>query len=136
MRSILTFSSRCPQKNAHCRRRNPHRLLLLRCLKIPCLTVIDGSLLFAVAVFSTVTMGLNTNAMASMESRLASFFSFLNSFRPTIRFLMECEKERKLPFLDVFIERSDIGLLFSIYRKPTHAGQYLHRESSHPGVFS
>ena len=58
-------------------------------------------------------------------SSFGPFLSFLNGLRLTIRFSMEYEKEKKLPFLDVLIERSD-------YMKPTHTDQYIHRESSHP----
>lgn len=67
---------------------------------------------------------------------LSDFLVFLNSAHPNIRFTMELEQNCILPFMDVCIERNSEGLLFSVFRKPTHTDRYIHRDSAHPiGVF-
>ncbi len=66
------------------------------------------------------------------EDDLSRFTSFLNNIRSTIKFSSEREEGRSIPFLDILIERAQDGLVFSVYRKPTHTGRYLHRDSSHP----
>ena len=47
-------------------------------------------------------------------------------------FIFEKEKEKCPPFLDVYVERTDVGLETSVYRKPTFTGQYLRWESFSP----
>ena len=47
-------------------------------------------------------------------------------------FTFEKEKGKCLPFLDVYVERTDVGLETSVYRKPTFTGQYLRWESFSP----
>jgi hypothetical protein len=43
----------------------------------------------------------------------------LSSHHPDIQFTSEEEKEKKLPFLDVVVERKDLMFETSIFRKPT-----------------
>ena len=51
------------------------------------------------------------------------FFDYINSRHPNIRFTMEKELNRKLPFLDVLIDNSDANsLLTRVYRKKTFTG--------------
>ena len=53
--------------------------------------------------------------------------------RPTIKFTVEREEDRTLPFLDTLLRsREDGSLDVFIYRKPTHTDWYLHLESHHP----
>ena len=66
-----------------------------------------------------------------------AFLSHINSLRPSIRFTVEFEQDNGIPFLDVQITKSDTGVRFSVFRKPTHSNAYLNRESCHPKqVFS
>jgi len=60
---------------------------------------------------------------------------FLNSLDATgsIKFTYEVERDSKLPFLDILLERMDSGgLKLCIYRKPTHTDQYLNFSLHHP----
>ena len=65
------------------------------------------------------------------EDELQAFYEFANSFRDGIRFKMEREQQRRLPFLDVMVDVSSPAPSFSVYRKPTHSNLYLRRESCH-----
>ena len=53
----------------------------------------------------------------------------LNGVRPTIKFTVEQEEDRTLPFLDTLLRRTEDGSLdVSIYRNPMHMDRYLHSE--------
>ena len=45
---------------------------------------------------------------------------------------MEKEQDNKLPFLDVWVTRTEQGFRSSVYCKPTFTGQYLNFNSLHP----
>ena len=45
---------------------------------------------------------------------------------------MEKEKDNKLPFLNVFVTRIELGFRSSVYRNPTFTGQYLNFNSHNP----
>jgi hypothetical protein len=60
------------------------------------------------------------------------FLDFINSLRTSIQFTSEVEENGSIPFLDLLISKSDDGLLYSVYRKPTNTERYLHRRSCHP----
>ena len=60
------------------------------------------------------------------------FFNQLNNLSPSVSFTVEWERNGKLPFLDVLVHNLNGNLSFSIYRKPTHSGVYLHFFSKHP----
>ena len=60
------------------------------------------------------------------------FFEVLNTMHPALRFTMEGESDRKLPFMDVLVERVNDQLVRSIYRKPTFTGLYTRWESYSP----
>ena len=60
------------------------------------------------------------------------FLRRLNSLVPSIKFKIEWEVDNKLPFLDILVHNVDGSLKFSVYRKPTHSGSYLHFFSYHP----
>ncbi|XP_046548528.1 uncharacterized protein LOC124258500 [Haliotis rubra] len=53
----------------------------------------------------------------------AQLLQHLNNQHPRIKFTMETEQNRQLPFLDVALQSTDKGLVTSVYRKPTHTDQ-------------
>ena len=54
------------------------------------------------------------------QDKLHSFLEHLNSVRSSIKFTMEVEEDRKLPFLDAMVMRNEDRLVTSVYRKKTH----------------
>jgi hypothetical protein len=61
------------------------------------------------------------------------FCGFLEGQKKDIQFTQELEVDCSLPFLDTKItKKSDGHLSFSVYRKPTHSGRYLHFLSNNP----
>ena len=58
--------------------------------------------------------------------------NFSYSLRTNIQFMYETEKDGSLPFLDILLSRDPDGSVrTSMYRKPTHTGQYLQFSSHH-----
>ena len=74
----------------------------------------------------------DTFAIFDHEAEASGFLTKLNCLHPSFKFTFEKEKGKCLPFLDVYVERTDIGFETSIYRKPTFTGQYLRWESFSP----
>lgn len=58
--------------------------------------------------------------------------TILNSLRPSIKFTLERETDRSIPFLDLRLTRLLGSINISVYRKPTHTDQYLAFDSNHP----
>ena len=65
------------------------------------------------------------------DNELQIFLQHLNSLHPSIKFMMELEKDKKLLFLDVLVKKSDGSRGHLVSRKPTHTDLYLHAESEH-----
>ncbi|XP_060520792.1 uncharacterized protein LOC132698616 [Cylas formicarius] len=66
------------------------------------------------------------------EKELQIFLAHLNSINNKIKFTMETEKDGRLAFLDVQVERRPNGKLgHKVYRKPTHTERYLNKLSNH-----
>ena len=53
------------------------------------------------------------------------FLQYMNNQHPNVKFTMENEHNRKLPFLDVLVDRDNNKFNTSVYRKPTFSGQGL-----------
>lgn len=67
------------------------------------------------------------------EAHVNLFLDHINSLCPTIQFTVEMERDGRLPFLDIHLERGEDGKLStSVYRKPTHTDLYLQYTSHHP----
>ena len=67
------------------------------------------------------------------KGTVEELLTHLNSVRPSIRFTVEVEKDGRLPFLDILLQRRDDGSLdVTVYRKPTHTDRYLDFHSHHP----
>ena len=67
----------------------------------------------------------DTFAIFDHETEADKFLTKLNCLHPSLKFIFEKEKGKCLPFLDVYVERTDIGFETSVYRKPNFTGQYL-----------
>ena len=67
----------------------------------------------------------DTFAIFDHEAEADEFLTKLNYLHPSLKFTFEKEKGKCLPFLDVYVERTDIGFETSVYRKPTVIVQYL-----------
>ena len=65
------------------------------------------------------------------REKLNAFLQHINSLHPNISFTMEIEKDHKIAFLDVMIERENNRLKTTVYCKPTHTNLYLNFRSNH-----
>ena len=74
----------------------------------------------------------DTFAIFDHEAEADEFLTTVNCLHPSLKFIFKKEKDKRLPFLDVYVERTDVGLETSVYRKPTFTGQYLRWESFSP----
>lgn len=57
------------------------------------------------------------------------FLDHINSSRPSIKYSLKLEKEECLHFLDVLVQKSDIGFLTSVYRKLINTVKYIQYDS-------
>ena len=65
----------------------------------------------------------DTFALFNTEQDALSFFSYINSQHPNIKFTMEKEENHKLPFLDVLLDNhSNQGIITSVFHKKTYTG--------------
>ena len=71
----------------------------------------------------------DTFAIFDHEAEADEFLTKLNCLHPSLRFTFEKEKDKCLSFLDVYVERTDIGFETNVYGKLTFTGQYLRWES-------
>ena len=69
------------------------------------------------------------------EAAANDFLSYINNKHPDIKFTMETEKEKTLPFLDVLITSSENTFLTTVYRKTTFTGLFLNFTSFTPLIY-
>lgn len=63
---------------------------------------------------------------------LDAFLAHLNSQHRDIKFTMEVESKKQIPFLDILIQKKEGGRIgHTVYRKPTHTNRYLQATSHH-----
>ena len=61
------------------------------------------------------------------KNKVSDVLKKINSFHPYIKFTHEVEKEKKIPFLDVLLEKlPNKTIETSVYRKPTNNSIYIH----------
>ena len=77
---------------------------------------------------------LNVDDIFCLENELVAndFLQYLNSKHSNIKFTMETEIEKKLPFLDILITSSKNSFLTSVFRKSTFTGLFLNFTSFTP----
>ena len=66
------------------------------------------------------------------QEDIQTLLDHVYSIRPSIQFTIEKEQDKKLPFLDVLVTRTEQGFRSSVYCKPTFTRQYLNFNSHHP----
>ena len=67
-----------------------------------------------------------------LETYIEGFLAHLNNQHPRIKFTIEQEENRQIPFLDTLLTVEENGTISTkIYRKKTHTDQYLHFNSNH-----
>ena len=75
----------------------------------------------------------NTFPIFDHEAEADEFLTTLNCLHSSLKITFEKENEDKcLTFLDVYVEKTDIGFEAGAYRRPTFTGQYLRWESFSP----
>ena len=74
----------------------------------------------------------DTFAYFSSCNEALSFFQQLNDLYPFLTFTMDEEKDNRILFLDVLVERRSFVLVTSIYRKPTFTYLYLNGDAFAP----
>ena len=74
----------------------------------------------------------DTFVIFKLESDVDDFLVTLNRLHPAPKFAFEKEHDDKLPFLDILVERTELGFETSVYQKPAFSGQYTRWESFCP----
>ena len=69
------------------------------------------------------------------ETEANSFLTYLNSKHANIKFTVEHEKDKKLPFLDILISSKIEYFETSVYRKDTFSGLYMNFKSFLPKTY-
>ena len=70
------------------------------------------------------------------ETEANNFLKYLNDKHPSIKFTMETEVNKKIPFLDILIKMSETGeFVTSVYRKSTFSGLFMNFRSFLPKMY-
>jgi hypothetical protein len=67
----------------------------------------------------------DTFVLFKSSQDIENFHSELNNLHANLKFTKELEREGRLPFLDVMVERCDNRFVTTVYRKPTFTGEYV-----------
>lgn len=65
---------------------------------------------------------LTTPSVFHNEQDGMSFFDYINSRHPNIKFTFEKENDGKLSFLDILVDSSSRDCVFSVFHKKTYTG--------------
>ena len=71
----------------------------------------------------------------SEASQIDLFMNYMNKQHRNMNFTSENEADESLPFLDVFVTRTQTCFLTSVYRKPTFSGVYTNFDSYIPMIY-
>ena len=74
----------------------------------------------------------DTFSLFDSKDTASRFLDFLNSRHPNIKFTMELEENREIPFLDVCIKRDHSTFSTTIHHKKTFTGLYTKWDSFTP----
>ncbi|GJQ72861.1 hypothetical protein Trydic_g1510 [Trypoxylus dichotomus] len=67
------------------------------------------------------------------QEEINGFLQHLNGLEESIKFTMVLQVNNRIRFQDVLEHKQSDGTLrTTVYKKPTHTGQYLHFEFNHP----
>ena len=69
------------------------------------------------------------------ETEANNFLTYLNSKHPNIKFTIEYERDKKLPFLDILISSKNGSLETSVFRKNTFSGLFMNFRSFLPRIY-
>ena len=75
----------------------------------------------------------SVSAAGDINRQALRFFDYLNQQHSNIKFTIEEEVDKKLPFLDVLLDNNG-PLKTSVYHKPTFTGLYTNFESFIPST--
>ena len=67
-----------------------------------------------------------------VKKMLMSFFAFLNSRHPNLKFTFQKEKDIKIAFLEICINKTNHNFCTSVFRKSTSIGLYTNFSSFTP----
>ena len=68
----------------------------------------------------------------SITKQTDQFLTTLNCLHSSLKFTFEKDKYKSLLFVDVCVEKRNVGFEINAYRKPFFTGRYLYRESCSP----
>jgi hypothetical protein len=66
------------------------------------------------------------------KEKVEQLFVLLNNYNRSIKFTLEVEDDKKLPYLDLLLHRRPNCLEMSLFQKPTSKNRLLHYNSAHP----
>ena len=69
------------------------------------------------------------------ETEANNFLTYLNSKHPSIKFTIEIERDKKLPFLDILVSSRNGLFETSVYRKNTFSGLFMNFRSFMPSIY-